>query len=301
VRQLTDKNTELLSPDGKLIIYSEDDPTTYLNDLWMLDLTTGERRNLTETPDRAESRPLWLSNAADRLVFGSDTEGGMGNNDYPTVVNIDGSGYRVLDAEVGGFRTVSPYGEILYGGYESTARIGSSSSVGQVFDPAQFAIQVEKLFLPAWSPDGRYLAWWVRGEVREVGSSELAILVFDVPGNTAQVIHPYNPAGGSMFANELTWSPDGQWLAFTTLAEPPAGGRVPNLWVVRPDGSDEIYLGIGASLQWRYDSQFLAFYALNEAETEELFLAQAGSWDVTQVGDLPLPERIGGLVDWLVP
>jgi hypothetical protein len=90
-------------------------------------------------------------------------------------------------------------------------------------------------------------------------------------------------------------------LAFTTHNEPPATGRAPNLWVIRPDGSDETYIGEGTVPVWRYDGRYLAFQALNEAQTEEVFLVEVGTWEVSTIDDLPLPERIGSLLDWVMP
>ncbi len=226
----------------------------------------------------------------------------MGNSAYPTIVNIDGSGYQILDTDKGGLLGVSPNGEMFfYGGYEGTVLSYWWDYGTEVFDPSDFGLPVEKLFIPEWSPDGDQIAWFVSGNFLESETPQLGIAVFDMESSTAELMHVYEPMGGSEFVNYLVWSPDGEWLAFTTHNEPPATGRAPNLWVIRPDGSDETYIGEGTVPVWRYDGMYLAFQALNEAQTEEVFLAQAGTWEVSRIEDLPLPERIGFLLDWVIP
>lgn len=90
------------------------------------------------------------------------------------------------------------------------------------------------------------------------------------------------------------------WLAFTTYAEPPASGRAPNLWVIRPDGSDEQYLGAGSAPVWRYDSALLAYQGLNDSQTEEVVLVERDSWAARTVENL-FPERILFLLEWVTP
>ncbi|KPK94326.1 MAG: hypothetical protein AMJ88_04100 [Anaerolineae bacterium SM23_ 63] len=302
VQQLIDKDRGVLSPDGKWIAYIEEDPATYMGDIWLMEVSSGARQNITITPDRDEVSPLWVPGRPEFILFGSDTEIGMGNSAYPTVINVDGTGYQILDSDTGGLRDVSPSGEMFfYGGYDATMLAYWWDIGTEVFDPSDFGLSVNKLFIPEWSPDGNKVAWFVAGNFLDSESSQLAIAVFDLESETAELMHVYEPIGGSEFVNNLAWSPNGEWLAFTTHSEPPATGRAPNLWVIRPDGSDETYIGEGTVPVWRYDGENLAFQALNEAQTEEVFLVVTGMWKVSMIDDLPLPERIGFLLDWVMP
>ena len=302
IQLLINKSLARTSPDGKWIAYVEEDPATYMDDIWLMEVATDLRNNITNTPDRSENIPSWVPGRPDILVFGSDTVIGRANSSYPTVVNIDGSGYEILDQDIGGFRAVSPDGEIFfYGGYDGNSFLYRWDTGTEVFDPSDFDISVEKLFEPAWSPNGNQIAWFAAGYFLNNEVTQLGIVVFDLNSQSATLMHVYEPQGGSDFVNYLVWSPDGEWLAFTTHNEPPATGRAPNLWVIRPYGSDEVYITEGTVPVWRYDGKYLAFQGLNEESTEEVFLAGSSSWEVERIDDLPLPERIGSLLGWVTP
>jgi hypothetical protein len=297
---LVDVGYAQFSPDRQSLAFVAEDPNTYMGDVWILDLSSGERINITNTPERDEGFPVWFP-GQNVLAFGSDTQTGMTNASYPTMVGVDGTGYEILDQEIGGFRGVSPSGEIFYAGYEGTATFTSHGSGPQLFNPTEYGLSVEKLFNPVWSPDGKQMAWFAAVDPNGSGINQLTVVIFDLENMTSLTLHTYEPIGGSMFVNELTWSPDGEWLAFTTYGEPPATGRLPNLWAIRPDGSDQTYVSEGYSPLWSYDSQTLAFLMLNYAQTEDLFLANTGTWEVTQIDDISIPERIGALMDWVLP
>jgi Tol biopolymer transport system component len=302
IQLLIDKSLARFSPDGKWIAYGEEDPATTMDDIWLMEVATGLRKNITNTPGRSENIPFWVPGHLDILLFGSDTEIGRTNSSFPTVVSIDGSGYEILDPDTGGIRAVSPDGEtFFYGGYDGTMLLYRWETGTEVFDPSDFDIAVEKLFEPTWSPDGNKIAWFAAGYFLNNETTQLGIVIFDLNSQSASLMHVYEPQGGSEFMNYLVWSPDGEWLAFTTHNEPPATGRAPNLWVIRPDGTDEVYIAEGTVPVWRYDGKYLAFQGLNEESTEEVFLAGSSSWEVEWIDDLPLPERIGSLLGWVIP
>lgn len=98
---VVEQGSARLSPDSQEVAFLQPDPDTGVDDVWLLDLATGVRTNLTNTPDRYETVPMWWPGRSGVVVFGSDTGAGMENSDYPTLVNIDGSGYQVLDPSQG--------------------------------------------------------------------------------------------------------------------------------------------------------------------------------------------------------
>jgi Tol biopolymer transport system component len=78
----------------------------------------------------------------------------------------------------------------------------------------------------AWSPDGEWIVFLAAdgtlGLVHADGSEQHTI-----------ALGPDVAAGGA--TGGATWSPDGGWIAFSAR---PAGGDEPDLFVVRPDGTE---------------------------------------------------------------
>jgi hypothetical protein len=302
VRLLVNQPCARLSADGTQVVYQAEDPSTFMNDIWLLDLATGNSSNLTNTPNRDEVDPMWWPDRPGSILFGSDVGTGMANAEFPTTVDLDGSGYQVLDEGKGGPWAISPDGQMVaYGGYGSRGTIYYWNAGPEEFDPAQYNVPAEKLYQPAWSPDGRFLAWQIAGDLDDNGAFALGLAIFDMEAGTAILTHIYEPIGGS-FPSYLEWSPDGAWLAYVTFQEEPATGREPNLWIVRPDGSDEIYVDVGQAPVWSPDGQRLAYLRKPSDGSVQLHLAETGTWSTSTVTDLPLPEGdILSLMDWIQP
>lgn len=299
---MVDAGSARLSPDSRRVAYLQPDPTTQADDVWLLDLSTGETSNLTQTPDRYETVPSWWPGRPDVIVFGSDTAFGMENSDYPTVVNTDGSGYQVLDQGQGGPRALSPDGtSIAYGAYDVPGAIYTWGAGAEPFNPADYGVDATKLIQPAYAPDGSQLAWIVAGGDAAAGDNFIGLAVFDLAAHTGKVFHSYQPIGGGSVPFDTVWSPDGTWIAFTTFGEPPSTGRAGNIWVIRPDGSGETYVGEGVNPVWSPDGSQLAYLRTGSDGNQEVWLAPSSSWQPAQ---LQLPERAnrtGFLMGWTTP
>jgi len=175
---LTDHSMARVSPDGQWIAYEAGDLAAGTADIWLVEMATGEVRNLTNTPDRYEVNPMWWSGREDYVVFGSDPDplDGVWNSEYPTVIGLDGTGYQVLDEEQGGLRALSADGQaIAYGGYDSPGAIYRWGEGVDAFDPTEYGVNAEKLYQPAWSPDGRLLAWNIGGDLTGDGGYLLVV------------------------------------------------------------------------------------------------------------------------------
>jgi TolB protein len=98
---------------------------------------------------------------------------------------------------------------------------------------------------PDWSADRHRL---VHVRFPGVGSGE--IYVMDSLGTAAQRLTRDDTSDGYP-----AWSPDGALLAWTRLANGPA----PEVWLMRPDGSDQRRLVRGEYPAWSPTSQELAF------------------------------------------
>jgi Tol biopolymer transport system component len=131
---------------------------------------------------------------------------------------------------------------------------------------------------PAFSPDGKQLAWWISGSVDASGNSTTAVAVVDLENRTTSLVHPYQSIGVGGWPLPPVWSPDSQWLAFIVLAE----GSKADLWVAHPDGSEEHNLGDAAYPVWSPDSSQLV-YTLWDPQGGDFTQAttmhvEAGSW-----------------------
>ncbi len=287
-----DESLARLSADGHLVLFQPE----YDPDIWLADLTTGERRNLTESSDRYNGSPQWWPGQQEVIIFGSSDHLGPGFGN-PTIVRTDGSDYRVLDNERVGPLALSMDGEMLaYGGFDHSGRIMRRGSEPEDFDPSDYGLDVEEVFQPAWSPDGRKLAWKVSGDAQKHGWTS-GIAVFDLEEKSAVLFHTYTAVGGGGVPHYLSWSPSGDWLAFVTFNERAEDGRLPNLWIAQPDGEGEIRLGVAFDTVWSPDGNQIAYSLYNDSqEAFEVWIHDMATGEQTQI--LPVGTTT---VDWLEP
>jgi len=302
VVSLVDQPHAQLSETRDQVLFAREDPSNYKSDIWLLDLESGQEHNLTQTSDRDEIFPQWWPAHPEIVFFESGEETGMMNNSLPTIVKLDGSGYQILDENRGGPTAFSPTGEsIAYGGYGPDGIIYHWSGDLEVFDPVDYGLNVEKILQPAFSPDGRYLAWKVTGDLKGDGAYAIGLAIFDLQEQTAIVTHIYIVQGGGMVPHYVSWSPDGNWIAYVTFGEEPAVGREPNLWLLRSDGSQEMYLDTGLEPAWSPDGLRLAYIRTTLEGEIGLRIVDVESLSITAVDDLPFPDSVNFIMDWIQP
>lgn len=299
---LIDQPHAHLNSTHNQVVFAREDPTNYKYDIWLLDLESRQEFNLTQTPDRDDDRPQWWPAHPEIVFFESGKETGMMNERWPTIINLDGSGYRILDENNGGPKALAADGGMIaYGGFDQTGIIYHWSGDIEVFNPGDYGLNVEKIFQPSLSADGRYLAWKVAGDLNEDGNDAIGLAIFDLQERTAIVTHIYTVQGGGMVPHYVTWSPDGSWIAYVTFGEEPAVGREPNLWILRPDGSQETYIDIGLEPTWSPDGSSLAYVRTTLEGEIGLRIMDVDSLTVTPIDDLPFPDRVNFIMDWIQP
>jgi Tol biopolymer transport system component len=299
---LVDQPRAQLSSTHDQVLFVRADPSSGMNDIWLLDRASGEERNLTKTPDRDEVSPHWWPGHPEIVFFVSGEGLGMENTENPSMVGLDGTGYRVIDEDQGGPFSLSPDGALLaYGGFEEAGVIYHWDGDLEVFDPSDYGVRVEKILQPSFSPDGRYLAWEVTGDLNSDGGYANGLAVFDLQERTATLTHVYTAQGGGTFPLYVSWSPEGTWIAYVTFGEGPAVGREPNLWLLRPDGSQEMFVDNGFEPTWSPDGQGLAYVHTTMEGEMGLRIAYVESLTTEQIDDLPFPDPVNFIMGWIQP
>jgi Tol biopolymer transport system component len=290
-----------LSSDGKQMIsccYPRGETNLYL-----IDPETGESLQLTETPDRYNYNPQWWEANPETIVFVSNV---VNPNDQPrpgpgnlTMVMTDGTGFEVLDSEhlIRTSFGLSPDGQTIaytHGDENSdilTPWLYQLETGPAPFNYAEFGLNdLPKLSFgnPAWSPDGRYLAWVIGGELTGDGEWVNGIAMFDLEGKSVEILNPHVPAS-CLFAwcpSTPVWSPDGQWLAWQIAPD----GGVPSFLVVRPDGTDEQLYEYGAGPTWSPDGRYIVF---SNIQNFSVLVMEVGQWQPQRTG---LPSNSGPIM-----
>jgi Tol biopolymer transport system component len=101
-----------------------------------------------------------------------------------------------------------------------------------------------------YSPDGKSIAvvYSRRARLIDPGFHELGL--FDIASETVQPIADVpNP---EVIIGPICWSPDGTEILFARREIPEeSNGQVPNIWAIRPDGTEARFLTQGWSPDWR--------------------------------------------------
>ena len=301
--RLLDRPGALISPDGKVAMFdAAANKQDKLADIWVADLTTGEDRNLTFTPDRVEASYQWWPARPELIIMASESAGTInepGLSGLLTSIGADGTGYRILDEQhpAGGQPALSPDGSVIAYG---TGTVGWLYHMGTgtvaPFDPAEYGLtSFGELYIgnPAWSPDGRRLAWVINGRSAGKSGLQMGIAVFNLESRDAQLFHLYQPMGMDGFPPAPVWSPDGRWIAFMAAAQDPQAAGV---WVARADGQaeEEIGLGLGSNPVWSPSGDMLALNLPTRDWRPATWIARVGTW-VPELAELT-PDAM--LVDW---
>lgn len=263
------------------------------SDLWLVDLSTGQSRNLTNTTDQEECCAQFWPGRSDVILFLTRTAGGDPFSYQLASIQLDGSNYKVVDptASLIGQPAPAPDGSAI--AYDSAGKPtlylwdgGQAQSLNAAAYGVQAPAENYGLTNPAWSPSGQQIAWAVSGDITGSGQPQGGILVIDLAGQSSRLLHSYNPAGSESGFLPVAWSPNGQWMALFAHAT-----DQPGAWLVSADGSQEILLYnpgnaravAGLSAFWSPDSQHLlivdpntegnpglTFFNLSTSQTETL-------------------------------
>ena len=283
-----------LSADGTYALYFDGNPS--FDQVWLINLLTNQRRNLVEGLDRIFCCPSQWPSRSEWITLGSyprDNAGGP-NAGYLTAVQLDGRNQHVLEPNTisYGASAISPDGQTVAYDRTGTAWLYQRDSEPQPFDPKSYGLSnVAGIASPAWSPNGKQLAWQITGNFD--GKQRVGVGVFDLEKHTARILFPYEPSGpGEGWLPAPTWSADSQWLAYFAQSDAPLGG----LWVVRPDGKQKHALEDIRVIEWAWSPRGhqLIVSQIDGQETVA-WLINVDSWHRQRVS-LPVDARI---FDWV--
>lgn len=281
-QQVIGRDQAALSPDGRYAAFVDGPPDGSQRDIYLLDRQTGEQINLTNTPDRVEVAPqFWPANPEVVLFESVTLDEPLFGSGHPSLVNLDGSGYQVLDEFAGGPMAPAPDGNtIAYGCCDAPATLYRlQEGGGSRLDPQSFGIPANKMFLPDFGSSSSQLAWIVGGSMLGPGESNTAVAVFNLQSGEGRLLHSYSPVGGTEFNGALAWSPDSRSIAYVSQGEFASQGRAPNLWILLADGSQEFNLGIAHDPVWRYDGGALAYGVTpQDIAQQRVHVVPTGDW-----------------------
>ena len=284
-QQVAEQRYPLLpAPDAAHAVYMDDDRR-----LWLVDLADGRERQLAEGTNLSG---LHLWSDAHTLLLGvylSAAESEGFSTGHVATLDIDSGQLQIIDEEYLslGRPAMSPDGQSIaydisaFSAGASNGRIYHPDSGSQPLDPALFdGLAGERpcnLFNPAWSPDGRQLAWLCSGEA---GSR---LVVFDLIRQTAMTVFTWQPAQFGALPLSPVWSVDGKWLAIEIWAnnEDESG-----LWVLPADGTlARLHVPTGHQPLWLNATQ-LVYADLDENMNGDIKLFDL---DFGEIGVLVLP------------
>jgi Tol biopolymer transport system component len=194
-----------ISHDGRRVAATIGDPQTGRHDIWIIDLQRGTSTRLTFGPTDNTS-PVWSADDS-RVAFASNRQGG---NDLFTKSSSGTGSDDPLLIEESSFKVPADYS--MDGRFLAFQSIGNQSRGAwdvwtlSIADkkPAAFVAMPAAEITPAFSPDGRWIAY----ASDESGRQEVYVQPFPASGGKWQI----STSGG----NQPLWSRDGKELFYVS-------------------------------------------------------------------------------------
>lgn len=195
-----------LSPDGRFIVYdSFYDESSGDRAIYLLSVDGSKERKLLGPPG-SHVFPLWMPDGK-RIVYASDRAGTMDAWE----LTVETGEQRVLRRDLGRVLPmgIASSGELFYGVRAGLTDVFISTLVDPVKSAKRASLQFPgRNSAPAWSPDGKSLAYLSRRGSENFGQESRAIVIRN--GETEREIAPklahiervrWSPGGGSLLVS----------------------------------------------------------------------------------------------------
>ena len=302
---ISESGYAIFSPDGTQAAYIDFNGQCS----WLLDYEKKEARPLdctgSNNPEFFELDEVigWAAGQPDTLfmLFNESFGIGGGTGYFGTLSTSTGE-KRIFDNQHAVSTVLpSPDGRtVLFSNFDFAAlyTLGSDS---QPIDLGQYKLGEFKLAYPAWSPDGKTIAW---GLMNENGDLKYALGIMDPQTKTSKILHPYSPMLAPVFADgpyvstpqmsspKPIWSPDGQWLAFEAYVySQDQNNPQREAWVIRADGSAENKLD-GKFINWSPDGQWVLYFKPlpNTPSKADLMAAHPDGSNAARIAEVTFDE-----------
>lgn len=286
-KQLSGQQIEAVSPDFSQGL------TNTNGDLWLQSFADQRTARLTLTETKVECCAVWWTNHPQKILMLSNTLGGntgVATNGYLAVVKQDGTGYTVLDPDhpSSGRPAVSADGVWIAYGYGASGWLFGGELGLQEVKPVDYGLQSGgTLSAPAWSPDGKRLAWAWQDQAGMVSP-----LVLDL--NAKSYLMAQTAVNeGSQIIGSLQWDPSGSWLVYAVKS---TNSAVNGIWIMdtsttqgRSERISDQNLITGV---WSPDGSRLALASYTSTDPGSIWLLDlsAGKLQPVDVGSLaPAP------------
>jgi len=245
----------------------------FYRDLYIMNIGGYDLSRLTHGEADSFAGP-W-SPDGQRIVY---TTYGLKNSNI-TVMNVDGSGQRVVDRVEGsdeGFPDWSPDGKRI----AFTSRRDGNNEIylmnADGSNPVRLTNTPGDDFSPSWSPDGAQIAF-VSDRDQKAGHYDLYIMNADGSGVTRLTNDPY-------IDSSPDWSPDGKKIVFRSHHDGPA-----DIYVINVDGRGLINITNNPAEDWAPtwspDGVWITFQTNRDGNWEVYVMAADGSQPTNLTND----------------